>query len=74
MTPASHKQPRSKLSHLNRSTANSRVRNNKLMTTPLKKTPLKKYPYQEKIVENFVQRNTPEKANKKVNFISIKKT
>ena len=43
------------------------------MTTPLKKTPLKKYPNQEKIVESFVQRNTPEKANKKVNFISIKK-
>ena len=44
------------------------------MTTPLKKTPLKKYPNQEKIVENFVQRNTPEKANKKVNFISIENT
>jgi len=73
MTPASHKQPRSKLSHLNRSTANSRVRNTKLMTTPLKKTPLKKYPNQEKIVENFVQRNTPEKANKKVNDVEEKK-
>lgn len=73
MTPASQNHPRSKLSQLNRSTANSRVRNTKPMATPAKKTPLKKYPNQEKIVKNFVQRNTPEKASKKTNDVEEKK-